>query len=319
MINTTKLRAALQEFRSSHPESSSADSDFRATFNVRTLGEMCDIIDAQAEELLIRRGATVAEVEGSTAISVYDLLQIRKAYGYEGFSAAARVLSQLSVVPTGTLNYGELSVGSDDDIPGLVAEWLGELRRAHEYLDKGQPFFSGRDCAELARLIEGLATQALARDLGIPDEPVCAARTEGSPPACGKAAPSSVIALRKIAAIEDHIKGFAAEPAIPTAQLLAAGCKGAVRIAKAALAEAEATPVPAAPERALLLVHVADDEMAALQRFWETSKDGEAYDVAKPMMRRLTELGLVRRTTRNIYGFTAFGLAMVGQSVPEVS
>jgi hypothetical protein len=38
-----------------------------------------------------------------------------------------------------------------------VGQWLRDLRRAHEYLDKGEPFFTGKDCAELADLIESLA------------------------------------------------------------------------------------------------------------------------------------------------------------------
>jgi hypothetical protein len=38
-----------------------------------------------------------------------------------------------------------------------AAKWIHELRRAHEYLDKGEPFFTGKDCAELADLIESIA------------------------------------------------------------------------------------------------------------------------------------------------------------------
>lgn len=41
-----------------------------------------------------------------------------------------------------------------------VAEWVSELRRAHEYLDQGKPFFSGRDCAELAELLLALDARA---------------------------------------------------------------------------------------------------------------------------------------------------------------
>ncbi|WP_250533484.1 hypothetical protein [Caballeronia sp. AZ10_KS36] len=39
-----------------------------------------------------------------------------------------------------------------------VAHWIKELRRAHVYLDEGKPFFSGKDCAELADIIEGFAS-----------------------------------------------------------------------------------------------------------------------------------------------------------------
>lgn len=36
-----------------------------------------------------------------------------------------------------------------------------------------------------------------------------------------------------------------------------------------------------------------DEEKKAALRFWETSEDGEGYDVPKPMMKRLAALGLV--------------------------
>lgn len=36
-----------------------------------------------------------------------------------------------------------------------------------------------------------------------------------------------------------------------------------------------------------------NEENKAALRFCETSEDGEGYDVSKPMMRRLAELGLV--------------------------
>lgn len=38
-------------------------------------------------------------------------------------------------------------------------EWVSELRRAHVELDQGKPFFSGKDCAELADLIEQLSAK----------------------------------------------------------------------------------------------------------------------------------------------------------------
>jgi hypothetical protein len=37
--------------------------------------------------------------------------------------------------------------------------WIRDLRRAHVYLDEGEPFFSGKDCAELADLIEQQAAR----------------------------------------------------------------------------------------------------------------------------------------------------------------
>jgi len=45
-----------------------------------------------------------------------------------------------------------------------VDQWLRDLRRAHEYLDKGEPFFTGKDCAELADLIESLASPTPEKD-----------------------------------------------------------------------------------------------------------------------------------------------------------
>ena len=40
-------------------------------------------------------------------------------------------------------------------------------------------------------------------------------------------------------------------------------------------------------------VALTDEEKKAALRFCETSGDGEGYDVPKPMMKRLAELGLV--------------------------
>jgi hypothetical protein len=75
--------------------------------------------------------------------------------------------------------------------------------------------------------------------------------------------------------------------------------------------------VPAALDSPLapLPVAIADDEMAALRRFHECASDGEGYDVAKPMMKRLAEIGLVRRMTAAIYEHTDFGLAVLDEYV----
>ncbi len=35
-------------------------------------------------------------------------------------------------------------------------EWISELKRAHVYIDQGKPFLSGKDCREIAELIERL-------------------------------------------------------------------------------------------------------------------------------------------------------------------
>lgn len=53
------------------------------------------------------------------------------------------------------------------------------------------------------------------------------------------------------------------------------------------------------------------DEMKALHRFHECVTDGEGYDVPKVMMKRLAEIGLVRRVTANIYEHTNFGLSVL--------
>ena len=42
-----------------------------------------------------------------------------------------------------------------------------------------------------------------------------------------------------------------------------------------------------------LLSAMTDAEKKAAARFNETTEDGEGYDVPKPMMRRLAEIGLV--------------------------
>jgi hypothetical protein len=55
---------------------------------------------------------------------------------------------------------------------------------------------------------------------------------------------------------------------------------------------------------------VMSDELAALHRFYETTEDGQDYDVPVPMMKRLATIGLVRRVTGNRYEFTDFGLSV---------
>lgn len=44
----------------------------------------------------------------------------------------------------------------DDKLLTEANAWITELRRAHVYLDEGKPFFSGKDCAEIADVIERL-------------------------------------------------------------------------------------------------------------------------------------------------------------------
>ncbi|WP_371763345.1 hypothetical protein [Massilia sp.] len=53
------------------------------------------------------------------------------------------------------------------------------------------------------------------------------------------------------------------------------------------------------------------DELAALRRFNETCEDGEGYDVPKPMMRRLSEIGVVQRLSGAYYHVTEFGMRVL--------
>lgn len=70
-------------------------------------------------------------------------------------------------------------------------------------------------------------------------------------------------------------------------------------------------PAPEQQEPLALPFAILPDEMAALRRFHECSQDGDEYDVAKPMMKRLAEIGLVRRVTGSIYEYTTFGLSVL--------
>lgn len=58
---------------------------------------------------------------------------------------------------------------------------------------------------------------------------------------------------------------------------------------------------------------IMDDELEALRRFDECVRDSDAggYDVRNEMMKRLAEIGLVRRVTANIYEHTNFGLSVL--------
>jgi hypothetical protein len=67
----------------------------------------------------------------------------------------------------------------------------------------------------------------------------------------------------------------------------------------------------AAEAQCTLPFAILEDEMQALRRFHECVTDNEGYDVPKPMMRRLSEIGLLRRVTANLYGHTIFGLSIL--------
>lgn len=53
------------------------------------------------------------------------------------------------------------------------------------------------------------------------------------------------------------------------------------------------------------------DELAALQRFHECAMDGDGYDVPEAMMRRLSEIGLLRHLSALYYEHSVFGLAVL--------
>lgn len=61
------------------------------------------------------------------------------------------------------------------------------------------------------------------------------------------------------------------------------------------------------------------DERAAFERFVECADDGEGYDVPKPMMQRLAQIGVVRRTHANYYETTEIGLSILAQPSAQPS
>lgn len=77
-------------------------------------------------------------------------------------------------------------------------------------------------------------------------------------------------------------------------------CDAAIQhyIDRAALAQPE--PVSSTPE-----------ELAAFLRFDETTGDDGSYDIEKPMMRRLAEIGLVYRKFASYYQTTEYGMSVL--------
>lgn len=56
-----------------------------------------------------------------------------------------------------------------------------------------------------------------------------------------------------------------------------------------------------------------EKDLAALKRFYETTEDGEGYDIGKNAVQRLAELGCLQRVgTTTRYGLTSFGLYVLG-------
>lgn len=56
-----------------------------------------------------------------------------------------------------------------------------------------------------------------------------------------------------------------------------------------------------------------EKDLRALKRFYETTEDGEGYDIGKEAVQRLAELGCLQRVgTTTRYGLTSFGLYVLG-------
>lgn len=70
--------------------------------------------------------------------------------------------------------------------------------------------------------------------------------------------------------------------------------------------------LPASEQKPVVLPFaILDQEMADLLRFHECAMDDEGYDVPKDRMKRLAEIGLLRRVSARYYEHTAFGLAVI--------
>lgn len=68
---------------------------------------------------------------------------------------------------------------------------------------------------------------------------------------------------------------------------------------------------PGTPGKPRLPFEMQDVELAALHRFYDCATDGEGYDVSDSMMRRLAEIGLLRRTSGKYFETTVFGLSVI--------
>lgn len=75
-----------------------------------------------------------------------------------------------------------------------------------------------------------------------------------------------------------------------------------------AILESQPNHVPQAPILAVTL-----SELEAFNRFCDCAEDNEGYDVDKEMMRRLSEIGLVRSTGFGRYMTTSYGDAVRSQ------
>lgn len=83
------------------------------------------------------------------------------------------------------------------------------------------------------------------------------------------------------------------------------------------MSEQKHTPEPLCP--ATLPFAIMDQEMKDLMRFHECVTDDEGYDVPKDRMKRLAEIGLLRRVTANFYEHTIFGLSIINGDFQQKS
>jgi hypothetical protein len=63
--------------------------------------------------------------------------------------------------------------------------------------------------------------------------------------------------------------------------------------------------------RSVIPPSISSEEWSALNRFQETLEDGAGYDVAKQMMRRLAEIGLVYQISPGRFGLSEYGYAVI--------
>jgi len=84
-----------------------------------------------------------------------------------------------------------------------------------------------------------------------------------------------------------------------------------VKIASNSRDEKRPSAQLAEPGKPRLPFELQDSELAALRRFYECAADGEGYDVPDSMMRRLADIGLLRRTSGKFFETTVFGLAVI--------
>lgn len=76
---------------------------------------------------------------------------------------------------------------------------------------------------------------------------------------------------------------------------------------QAALSQPEREALPQADK------FLSEVELTALERFRETSSDGEGYDVDKSIMQRLACIGVIRHRSAGYYEFTDFGHYVLGE------